>query len=247
MGIRNIRPKGEEPYYCLYKGNKFLLSIGKDRRPYDNAVKETKELIKALKKKPIIALEFAMSVQKMLAWARNLDLKIKLPDIPVGDVYYADPPWKYDFSETTTREIENQYPTMELEAIKQLEIPAPENAVLFLWATAPKLPEALEVMAEWGFQYKTQAVWDKEKIGMGYWFRGQHELLLIGTRGAFPAPSADARLSSVIRKKRTEHSVKPPEVHDMIERMCPNLRYVELFARSKYNEKWQVWGYESDR
>lgn len=56
--------------------------------------------------------------------------------------------------------------------------PSEDNAVLYLWATAPKLLEALEVMRAWGFKYKTQAVWDKSWVGMGYWFRGQHEILL---------------------------------------------------------------------
>jgi len=60
---------------------------------------------------------------------------------------------------------------MTLEDIKSLEFKTAPNAVLFLWATAPKLVEALDVMKIWGFSYKTNAVWDKEMIGMGYWFR----------------------------------------------------------------------------
>ena len=90
-------------------------------------------------------------------------------------IIYADPPWRYDFSKSNSRKIENNYPTMELEEIKDFLIPADRNAVLYLWATAPKLKEALSVMESWGFTYKTHAIWDKEIIGMGYWFRGQHE------------------------------------------------------------------------
>ena len=91
-------------------------------------------------------------------------------------VIYTDPAWKYDFAETDSRKIENQYPTMELEEIKNLPINeiADTNCVLYLWATAPKLIEALEVIKAWGFEYKTHAIWDKGVIGMGYWFRGQH-------------------------------------------------------------------------
>ena len=92
------------------------------------------------------------------------------------DVLLADPPWRYKFTKTKSRAIENQYHTMALENIKRLQVPSEDNAVLFLWATAPKLLEALDVMSAWGFEYKTCAVWDKAQIGMGFWFRGQHEL-----------------------------------------------------------------------
>ena len=92
------------------------------------------------------------------------------------DVLLADPPWRYKFTKTKSRAFENQYHTMALENIKRLQVPSEDNAVLFLWATAPKLLEALDVMAAWGFEYKTCAVWDKAKLGMGFWFRGQHEL-----------------------------------------------------------------------
>src|SRR5208282_644580 len=127
-------------------------------------------------------------------------------------VIYADPPWRYDFSKSGSRKIENQYPTMAVEEICALTIPAADNAVLYLWATAPKLLWALAVMKAWGFTYKTQAVWDKEIAGMGYWFRGQHEILLVGTKGRFSPPPQAERVSSVIRERRSKHSKKPAGV-----------------------------------
>jgi len=169
---------------------------------------------------------------------------IKIIQIPKGkfNIIYCDPPWRYDFAETSNREIENQYPTMDIEDIKGLNIPADDNSVLYMWATAPKLIEALEVMKAWGFQYKTNAVWDKEIIGMGYWFRGQHEFLLVGVKGKFSPPEQENRYSSVIREKRTKHSKKPLILYDMIEKMYPNGKYIELFSRNKYSERWEVWG-----
>jgi N6-adenosine-specific RNA methylase IME4 len=171
-------------------------------------------------------------------------ISVKETKIPSGkyDVIYADPPWKYDFSETKSRDIENQYPTMGVEEIMALQVPSADDAVLFLWATAPKLREALMVMGAWGFQYKTCAVWDKEKIGMGYWFRGQHELLLVGTRGSMPPPVPEARQSSLYRESRGAHSAKPAYYYSLIEQMVPGGTYLELFARNKYSEKWEVWG-----
>lgn len=159
------------------------------------------------------------------------------------NVIYADPPWRYSFSKSKSRKIENQYPTMSLNEIKALKIPAAENAVLILWATAPKIIEALEVMKAWGFKYKTQAVWDKEIIGMGYWFRGQHEIILIGTKGKFSPPKPKDRISSVIKHRRGRHSAKPKELYTVIEKMFPDGRYLELFAREP-RDGWTTWGNE---
>jgi N6-adenosine-specific RNA methylase IME4 len=168
---------------------------------------------------------------------------IENPVVPDGtyNVLLADPPWRYEFSETTRREIENQYPTMDLDAIKALELPQEDDCILFLWATAPKLEEAMQVLNSWGFTYKTCAIWDKEKMGMGYWFRIQHELLLVGVRGNVRAPETDARFQSVIRSPRSTHSSKPEVVYEMIEQMFPNKKYLEAFARSN-REGWSSWG-----
>jgi len=173
------------------------------------------------------------------------DIKNNNKPLPEGkyEVILADPPWKYDFSKDSTDSIECHYPTMTLEEIKNLEVPSADNAVLFLWATAPKLKEALEVMESWGFKYKTCAVWDKEWIGMGYWFRGQHELLLVGIKGKFSPPPEKRRFSSVIREKRREHSRKPEKVYEIIEAMFPQNTKLELFARNK-REGWEAWGNE---
>lgn len=158
-------------------------------------------------------------------------------------IIYADPPWRYDFSKSNSREIENQYQTMTLTDIKDLDIPADDNAVLYLWATAPKLLEALSVMESWGFKYKTQAMWDKEIIGMGYWFRGQHELLLVGVKGKFSPPPQSLRISSVYKERRTKHSKKPSRIRELISEWYPDKTKVELFARQK-TEGWDVWGNE---
>ena len=173
---------------------------------------------------------------------RQADL-VNNPTMPDGkyNVILADPPWKYEFSETKAREIENQYPTMDLEQIKEMDLPIDDDAILLLWATAPKLEEALQVLNAWGFSYRTCAIWDKEKIGMGYWFRIQHELLLVGIKGQFKAPEPEDRFSSIIRSPRAEHSQKPEKIYDMIEAMFPFGKYLELFSRSERNG-WVAWG-----
>jgi N6-adenosine-specific RNA methylase IME4 len=113
--------------------------------------------------------------------------------------------------------------------------------VLFLWTTAPHLHEAFEVLAAWRFQYVSNFVWVKDKFGLGYWVRNQHELLLIATCGDMPCPLPAARPSSVITAPRREHSRKPDEAYGLIERMYPEMPKIELFARAA-REGWTVWG-----
>ena len=159
------------------------------------------------------------------------------------DVIYADPPWKYSFSKSKSRRIENHYDTMTLKDICALNVPAADNSVLYLWATAPKLLEALKVMDSWGFTYKSQIIWDKEKMGMGYWARGQHEILLIGTKGKFSPPEPKVRKRSVLRVKRNKHSKKPDQVYEYIESWFPEKKKLEMFARIK-RIGWDIWGNE---
>ncbi len=167
--------------------------------------------------------------------------------LPEGqfNVILADPPWQYQFSETYSRSIPAHYPDMDLKAICDLKrkLPIAKNAILFLWATSPKLEEAFEVIESWGFEYKTSLVWVKDKIGMGYYCRGQHELLLIATKGDFPIPLPKNRFASVINAPRTKHSEKPKVVYEMVEKMYPNKKYLELFARNK-RKNWEGWGLE---
>ena len=172
-----------------------------------------------------------------------------LPEL-IFDVLYADPPWRYDFSAVDDWAVENSYPTLSLPEIcalaTQVQRLAGENAILFLWATSPKLPDALEVLRAWGFTYKTSAVWIKHRTGagMGYYVRVDHELLLIGTRGKINPPHTDRRLSSVIEAAKGKHSEKPEEVRQMIEFMYPDAQRIELFARTE-RPGWSVWGNEA--
>jgi N6-adenosine-specific RNA methylase IME4 len=162
------------------------------------------------------------------------------------DLILADPPWRYSFSRSNSRQIENQYETMTLDDVAALPVGewAAPDSVLLLWATAPKLLEALHVMGAWGFQYTTQAVWDKEIIGMGYYWRGQHEILLLGKRGSPPVPAPSTRAPSVMRERRGRHSAKPETSYRIIEAMYPDARKLEMFARAA-RPGWDVWGAEA--
>lgn len=166
------------------------------------------------------------------------------------DIIYADPPWRYDFSKDSADTIEAHYPTMSVEEIMALDVPSAKNAVLYLWATAPKLQEALDVIKAWGFDYKTHAIWDKGWVGMGYWFRGQHELLMVGVKGKFSPPEQTLRISSIIKQNKGQHSAKPNYVREMIHEWYPKASKLEMFCRQNQpnllqpDAEWDVWGNE---
>jgi N6-adenosine-specific RNA methylase IME4/ParB-like chromosome segregation protein Spo0J len=163
-------------------------------------------------------------------------------------VLYADPPWHfkvYNEESGVERAAGNHYPTMSLDDICALPVPnlASADAALFMWTTAPPLRESFDVLAAWGFEYKTTIVWVKDKIGLGYFVRNQHELLLVAARGDMPSPLPANRPASVISAPRREHSRKPDEAYELIERMYPELPKIELFARQA-RRGWSTWGNE---
>ena len=160
-------------------------------------------------------------------------------------IILADPPWKfkvYDEATGSSRAASNHYAVMDTAAICRLPVKdfAACDAALYLWTTAPFLQIAFDVMAAWGFPYSTNAVWTKDKLGTGFWFRSQHELLLVGKRGKFRAPAPAHRPSSVIQAPRREHSRKPDQIYGRIERLARG-PYLELFAR-KLRRGWDRWG-----
>lgn len=183
--------------------------------------------------------------------AREIELGAKqmaLPEARFG-VIYADPEWKFEtYSEETgmDRSADNHYPTSSLDAIKSRDVGslAADDCVLFLWATVPMLPEALEVMAAWGFEYKSNFDWRKDRVGTGYWNRNRHEHLLIGTRGRIPAPAMGEQFDSSIEAPVGEHSAKPEIFYEIIEAYFPTLPKIELNARTA-RPGWVRWGYEA--
>lgn len=181
---------------------------------------------------------------------RERTLATKQMALPEGryGVIYADPEWKFEVwsQNGMDRSADNHYPTSALDVIKSRNVAdiAAEDCVLFLWATAPMLPDALQVMEAWGFEYKSHCIWAKDRIGTGYWFRNQHELLLVGTRGNVPAPAMGTQIASLVDAPVGRHSEKPDAFYELIEKYFPNLRKVELNARAA-RAGWDPWGYEA--
>jgi N6-adenosine-specific RNA methylase IME4 len=177
--------------------------------------------------------------------------QMALPDKRYG-VIDADPEWRFEpWSRETgmDRAADNHYPTSELEAIKSRDVAsiAAADCVLFMWATVPMLPQALEVMQAWSFEYKTHIIWNKGDTITGFWFLNQHELLLVGTKGNPPAPAPGTQWPSVITVPAPgRHSEKPDIFYELIEQYFPNLPKIELNCRGAPRSGWDAWGNEAD-
>jgi N6-adenosine-specific RNA methylase IME4 len=161
-------------------------------------------------------------------------------------VIYADPPWRYEtYSENgMDRSADNHYPTMSMFDMLTLDVPAADDCVMFMWATVPMLPEALDLLDTWGFEYKSQICWVKDRMGTGYWTRNMHEILLIGTKGSVPAPAMGMQPPSVLTVPAGRHSEKPALFADMISTLYPTTPKLEMFARIG-RVGWDVMGNEA--
>ncbi len=169
----------------------------------------------------------------------------------------ADPPWQF---QNKTGKVApehkrlSRYGTMSLDDIQRLPISeiTLEPAHLYLWVPNALLPEGLQVMAAWGFQYKSNIVWHKirkdggpDGRGVGFYFRNVTELLLFGVRGKYARTLPPGRRqANIIKTRKREHSRKPDEAYDVIE-SCSRGPYLELFARGT-RPGWTTWGNQAD-
>jgi N6-adenosine-specific RNA methylase IME4/ParB-like chromosome segregation protein Spo0J len=216
-------------------------------------IEEQREIV-ARGEKEIIAVARAIyhrRADKRRAEQWEMQERLSKRNAPLPDrrypILYADPPWKHDFGETHYRAVQRHYPVMALEeicALKVADLTTPD-AMLFLWVPAPLIVKGGIVAEAWGFALATSAVWVKDKIGPGHYFRQQHEILLLARRGNPITPAPGDKPSSVIHAPRREHSRKPDEVYAIIERMYPGLPKIELFAR-RAREGWAAWGNQAE-
>jgi len=166
-------------------------------------------------------------------------------------IIYADPPWAYRNMGNIQATANEHYSIMSNEDICNLKVEeiAEDNSILFLWATFPKIQEALDVIKAWGFEYKTIGFnWVKTNpkngkpfFGVGWYTKSNAEVCLIGVKGK--APKKSNSISSIIIEPRGKHSVKPNEARKRIVEFCGDIKRVELFAREK-TKGWDVWGNE---
>ena len=168
----------------------------------------------------------------------------------------ADPPWRFN---NRTGKVApehgrlNRYGTMSLKEIKEIPVAkaAKETSHLYLWVPNALIPEGLEVMKAWGFQYKTNIIWHKirkdggpDGRGVGFYFRNTTEVVLFGIRGKMRTLQPGRSQVNIIKTQKQEHSRKPDELYEIIEDCSPG-PYLELFARGTRNG-WAGWGDQAE-
>ncbi len=169
----------------------------------------------------------------------------------------ADPPWQF---QNRTGKIApehkrlSRYGTMRLAEIMALPVAeaAADTSHLYLWVPNALLPDGIAVLQAWGFDYKSNIVWQKirkdggpDGRGVGFYFRNVTELLLFGVRGKNARTLQPGRTQvNIICTRKREHSRKPDEQYDLIQSCSPG-PYLELFARGKHRG-WEIWGNQAD-
>lgn len=168
------------------------------------------------------------------------------------DLIMADPPWRFELYSEKGEEKSPQahYATMTLADIAALPVAdlGRDDCLLWLWCTAPMLPQQIALGERWGFRYVTSGAWvkrtvhDKTAFGTGYVLRSAHEPFVIMKRGD-PKTARDVR--SVVEAKVREHSRKPDAAFRAAERLMPwpGVKRLELFSREE-RKGWSVWGNE---
>lgn len=182
-------------------------------------------------------------------------------------IIYADPPWSYKVWTEDKKQAQGcakkHYQTMSIKDICDLPVKqiTDQNCKLFLWATPPCLPEALQTIEAWGFEYKTVVfAWiktnkrqDQKQLsflpidfidrfyGIGHWTASNIELCLGALMPNGKLNRQSKSISQIVLAPRREHSRKPDEIREKIVELCGNISRIELFARQRV-DGWDAWG-----
>ena len=217
-------------------------TVARIKRVLDKGSDEIKQAVASGKTSPAYA-------ERMIKKEKMRSNPIPLPKNKFR-IIYCNVPYKCDY------ELEgSNHPTLSEEEIINLKdkegttvtsVFAPDAVILF-WTPIPKFEEALRILKAWGFTYKTSIVWSKEKEGIlqegtGHYIRDTCELLLISTKGVPKTPQSKDRPPGIIKSPRTKIPYQKPDItRHWIEKMYPNEKYLELFARETVNG-WTGWG-----
>ena len=185
----------------------------------------------------------------------EIKVKIEEENLTIENKKYhvitIDPPWNYkekggfsseDYDSKSNRGAVD-YPTMNLEQIKKIELPEADDCVLFLWTTHAFLKDSFEILEHWGYNYKATLVWDKVKMGLGRTIRMQVEFCLIAIKGNPIINGSSER--DIITEARREHSRKPKAFYEMVDRMCIGNK-LDYFSRNN-RINWEHYGAEKGK
>lgn len=168
----------------------------------------------------------------------------------------ADPPWQF---QNRTGKVApehkrlTRYETLKLDEICSMPISdiTTEDAHLYLWVPNALLLEGIQVLQAWGFKYKTNLIWHKirkdggpDGRGVGFYFRNTTEMILFGVKGHMRTLAPGRSQVNIIKSMKQEHSRKPDEQYDIIEKCSPP-DYLEIFGRGS-RPGWTVFGNQAD-
>lgn len=158
-------------------------------------------------------------------------------------VLVVDPPWHYEKrNEDATHRANCPYPTMPTDEIAAMEMPAEDNAILWLWTTNAFMHDAYHILESWDFAPKTILTWVKDRMGTGDWLRGKTEHCILAVKGK---PVIDlTNQTTVLVAPLREHSRKPDEFYEMVNALCPGKK-IDIFSR-EMRAGWDQWGGETD-
>lgn len=168
------------------------------------------------------------------------------------NVFVIDPPWAYGTEyDSESRRVASPYNEKTTQELKEwgkeeFEKSAHSDSVIWLWTTHKFLPDSFELLKEWGFDYKLTMVWDKQKMGMGVWLRCQSEFCLLGVKGDYHKHWKLENERDIMSVARREHSRKPEEFYDMVNRLCPKGKKIDIFSREKH-EGFEQYGNETSK
>ena len=178
------------------------------------------------------------------------------PFLDIGQKFgaiLADPPWS--FQGGGNKAVKHQYDCMSLDDIKALPVAdiADDHCLLFMWATPPMIPHALETMTAWGFRYTSMLTWAKQSqtgkawaFGTGYRFRNSAEFMILASKGKPACLSRNTR--NLIVAPVREHSRKPDQQYDVVNALAGDVDKIELFARQQWHgSNWYAWGNQTDK
>ena len=232
--------------------------VGVSKKTYERARKVLRSGNKELVGRAMNdEISVAGAVRKLRA-AEVMDVaKDDIPDKPgvlktfedgagIFRTIYADPPWQYVDHGTPRGGVRWQYQTMSLEKLEAMGVGTlahKDGCHLWLWTTWPMIRESAphRLLEAWGFRWCGEVVWVKPGLGVGRWLRPATEVCILGVRGNLPLLGDSQR--GILEAKKGRHSVKPPEMYDILEKLSP-APHIELFARRE-RDGWIRWGLEA--
>lgn len=169
--------------------------------------------------------------------------QIKTYAFPAGTypVIVIDPPWRYGRSSDSTHRGDCPYPTMSLDDIRAIEIPAADDCIVWLWTTNAFMRDAFPLLDHWGFKDKAILTWVKPRIGLGDWLRNVTEHCILAVRGK-PVIHLTNQ-TTALSAPAGAHSEKPDAFYALVSELCPARPLLELFSRRK-RDGWIASGAE---